>query len=137
MVLAFESCARSLQFSSNALANLLVLLRKSCKTLFGQAAPYEVPRQPPRLPFGLPLASLGIPLASLWIPGAFCLAPNGVPEVPKCSAGASKCSQKGSECVPKEFQNAFKEYPKASRAPKVVVSTLVNVFPTVWGLALG
>ena len=95
----------------------LFLLQKSLGSLgalFGQAAPQEVPRQLPRLPFGLPLASLGCPLASLWTPRGFCLAHNGVPKGANVLRWGFQVLLKGLLMRSRGVPYGFQEPPKRS-----------------------
>ena len=80
------------------------------KILFGQAGLQESPRQAPRPPFGLPLASLGLRLASLWTPLAAKLLFRGPKELPTGSQGVPKGIEWGSQGLPKGFQEASERF---------------------------
>ena len=103
---------------------------------FDQAGPKVFPRQPPKRPFGFPLAPLGLPLASLWTT----LASVGLPLAPLWTTLASIWLSMelprlpmGFHCVSKEPKwlprcpQGILEVPKAS--PASLWYTRVSVLP--------
>ena len=100
--------------------------------------PLRGPKAASKAPFWAPL---GLP----WHAFGVTLDPWGVLFGSQWGARGTKVLRWGFQVLPKGFlmrsqgvPEGFQGAPKgSSRAPKVVVSTMVTVFPTVWGLALG